>query len=120
MLTPTLTADSKGISQEALVMSGVEMEEILDTHMASITQVTQLLGQAGGNTEMQMNAMMEIRDQVMDAIQLAELREDGAVMEETLGLKTSALPNVVIGDIFTESIAMMGILLMVMDVAILA
>ena len=80
MLTPTLTADSKGISQEALVMSGAEMEEILDTHMASITQVTQLLGQVGGNTEMQMNAMMEIRGQVMDAIQLAELRWDGAVV----------------------------------------
>ena len=63
-----------------------------------------------------MNVMMEIKDQAMDAIQHAESREDGAVLEEILGLKTSVLLNVKIGDTYIESIVMTETPLMVMDV----
>ena len=71
ILIPTLTADSQGITQEAHATSGVGMEETTDL-------------KAGGTTEMLMNVMMETRDQEMDAIQLAELREDGAALEVIL------------------------------------
>ena len=91
-------------------MNAATLTGFPEMHVTKFVEMEEIMVHKGnGITEMQTNVMMEIRDQAMDAILLAELKEDGVVKVAALMSKMCAHLNAVTGASLIKNIAMMAI-----------
>jgi len=99
------------------------LQLFLETLAQKFVEMVDDLGQMiSGTIKMRISAMMEIRDQEMDAVKIASLRLVGCAMEGTLQILIAAMRYVGMGgsSIMIEDIVTMETIRMAMGVAVSA